>query len=111
MTDVDDGVQMTVFQVAFDPDRTRIDLDGDSGVMGWGVQFPNGQVMVDWNRQAFAEDDRLDHPHISQYGSIHDVEQGTGGIVVTEGEHQFSRSWGSAEPDIDGLNPGGNADV
>ncbi|MBV0903925.1 hypothetical protein [Haloarcula salina] len=72
----------TVFRVFRDEDRTRIDVDGE--VLGWGVEFPSGLCVVDWNRMVFDEDDRLDHPHLSQYGSLEDVEQGTGGEVVTE---------------------------
>lgn len=63
-------------------DRTRIDTD--DGVLGWGVEFPSGLCVVDWNRMVFDEADRLDHPHLSQYGSLADVEQGTGGDVVVE---------------------------
>lgn len=69
----------TAFYVFRDEDRTRIDVDGD--VLGWGVEFPSGECYVDWNREAFDEEDRLDHPHVSKYGSIRDVEQGTGGKV------------------------------
>jgi hypothetical protein len=67
------------FRVLRDEDRTRIDVDGE--VLGWGVQFPSGACHVDWNRQVYPPEDRLDHPHISQYGSFDDVEQGTGGAV------------------------------
>ena len=63
-------------------DETRIDVDED--VLGWGVEFPSGLCVVDWNREAFPEDDRLDHPHLSQYGSLEDVEQGTGGRIVVD---------------------------
>lgn len=72
-------MSFTAFYVFRDEDRTRIDVDGD--VLGWGVEFPSGECYVDWNRDAFPEDDRLDHPHVSKYGSIADVEQGTGGKV------------------------------
>jgi len=68
-------------------EETRIDVDGD--VLGWGVQFPSGLCVVDWNRMVFAQKDRLDHPHLSQYGSLDDVEQGTGGTVVVE----LAREW------------------
>ena len=68
------------FRVCRDSDRTRIDVDDD--LLGWGVRFPSGTCYVEWNRDAFPEDDRLDHDHVSQYGSLADVEQGTGGIVT-----------------------------
>jgi hypothetical protein len=71
--------ELTIFLVHYDEDRTRIDTDDD--LMGWGVRFPTGQCYVDWNRRAYDEEDRLDHPHVSIYGSLGDVEQGTGGEV------------------------------
>lgn len=70
-----------VFRVLRDSDRTRVETNGD--VLGWGVRFPCGRCYVDWNRKAYPEGDRLDHPHISEYGSIPDVEQGTGGEYET----------------------------
>lgn len=63
-------------------ESTRIDVDGD--VLGWGVEFPSGLCVTDWNRSIFPPDDRLDSPHLSQYGSLADVEQGSGGEVVIE---------------------------
>lgn len=63
-------------------ERTRIDVDDD--LLGRGVQFPDGTVVMGWYRGAYSEEDRLDHPHISQYGSIDDVRQGTGGDVIVE---------------------------
>lgn len=77
-----DGLR--VFRV-FGSDRTRLDTDG--GVLGWGVEFPNGDCIVDWNRTAFPKENRLDNPHLSQYGSLADVEQGTGGDVEIEHAH------------------------
>lgn len=67
------------FVVFRDDEETRIDVDGD--VLGWGVEFPEGGCYVAWNRDVFPEEDRLANPHVSEYGSISDVEQGTGGIV------------------------------
>jgi hypothetical protein len=32
----------------------------------------------------FDEEDRLEKPHVSKYGSLADVEQGTGGDVTVE---------------------------
>lgn len=71
--------EMTAFRVVRDGDRTRIDTHGK--LLGCGIQFPSGECYVDWRRDAFPEEDRLDHPHVSQYGSFTDVEQGTGGAV------------------------------
>jgi hypothetical protein len=73
------GVTFRTFRVYRDEDRTRIDVGDD--LLGWGVIFPEGGVFVAWNREAFPEDDRLEEPHVSQYGTLADVEQGTGGVV------------------------------
>lgn len=70
---------ITVFRVVRDEERTRVETDDD--VLGWGVDFPSGEIIVDWNLEAYPPEDRLNHSHISQYGSFHDVEQGTGGNV------------------------------
>ncbi len=72
------------FRVFRDGERTRIDTD--DGLLGWGCQFPSGVCIVDWRLEAFPEEDRLDHPHTSRYGSPDDVEQGTGGVIVWAGE-------------------------
>jgi len=71
--------ELTLFLVHHSEERTRVDTDDD--LMGWGVRFPTGQCFVDWNRRAYPESERLDHPHVSVYGSFADVEQGTGGDV------------------------------
>jgi len=70
-------------------DETRVETDGET--LGWGVQFPSGLCMVDWNLKAYPPDDRLDNPHISQYGSPGDVEQGTGGEIRTLGSRKVDR--------------------
>lgn len=80
---------LRVFRVVRDDDRTRVDTDGD--VLGWGVEFPCGYCFVDWNREAYPPEDRLESPHISQYGSFPDVEQGTGGSVELVATHEVER--------------------
>lgn len=66
-------------------EETRIDVDDD--LLGWGVQFPDsGDCYVEWFRGAFPEEDRLEEPHVSKYGCLEDVEQGTGGAVVDVAE-------------------------
>lgn len=85
-------MMVVLFRVLFDPERTRIETDDD--VMGWGVEFPEGGCYVQWNRAAFPEPERLNHPHISIYGSRPDVEQGTGGDVEILLEHTVRRQVG-----------------
>lgn len=70
---------LKTFTVNADPERTRV--DGVDDLLGWGVQFPSGTCYVEWNRGAFPPDDRLSHDHVSRYGSLSDVEQGTGGMI------------------------------
>jgi len=68
-----------LFRVVRDEERTRVETDDD--LLGHGVEFPCGRCYVEWNRDAYSEEDRLENPHISIYGSFADVEQGTGGNV------------------------------
>lgn len=63
-------------------DETRPETEGH--LLGKGVEFPSGKIILEWNLQAFAEADRLKNPHQSIYGSREDVEQATGGRVVLE---------------------------
>lgn len=73
--------ELTVFRVTRDPDRTRVEGTGE--LLGWGVKFPCGRCHVDWNRDAYPPDDRLEGPHVSLYETLDDVRQGTGGTVET----------------------------
>lgn len=82
MSDVSDRLPEP-FYVYRDEDRTRI--EGTEDLLGWGARFPSGACYVDWRLEAFDPDDRLQYPHVSRYGSIVDVEQGTGGVVVWPG--------------------------
>jgi len=79
-----------LFRVLFNENRTRIETEHD--VMGWGIRFPSGWCYVDWNREAYGPEDRLDHPHVSVYGSFGDVEQGTGGDVEVTYQQTVHRS-------------------
>lgn len=63
-----------------DPDRERASAS-EAGVIATGVQFPSGNIVVEWRREAFAEGDRTDAPTESRYGSVEDAEQASGGFV------------------------------
>lgn len=82
--DVDDAEQQAstfavdVFRI-MQAEDSDMDLDGD--LMGAGVDFPNSGAYVDWNIGAWPDDEQLDEPHVSDYGSIEDLEQATGGVV------------------------------
>lgn len=56
------------------------DVDGDE-VLGWGVRFPSGLLVLDWRLEAFPEEIRLEEPHLSLYGSLEDLEVAIGGRV------------------------------
>jgi hypothetical protein len=59
--------------------EVRRRADGETvveAVKGWGVRFANGRVYVQWNRDSCGEN-RLDHEHVSEYGSLEDVETAT----------------------------------
>lgn len=73
---------LRVVEVTRDPDRTRIDVTDD--LLGRGVEFPSGTIVMEWYRDAYPEKDRLDHPHQSIYGSLADLRQGTGGTVEVQ---------------------------
>jgi hypothetical protein len=60
-------------------DDADMDIDGD--LMGVGVDFPNAGVYVDWRIDAWPDDEQLAEPHVSDYGSVDDLEQATGGVV------------------------------
>lgn len=73
-----DGLAVDVFRITQAEDN-GMDLDGD--LMGVGVDFPNAGVYVDWHIDAWPDDEQLEEPHVSDYGSIEDLEQATGGVV------------------------------
>lgn len=56
-------MRLTVFRMTRD----------NAEVVGWGVEYPSGWVVLDWNQYAFAPDNRLADPHLSLYGSLDDV--------------------------------------
>lgn len=55
------------------------DTDYNGNVLGIGIVFPEAGVYVDWRREAFP--DQLEHPHVSEYGSVEDLQQATGNDV------------------------------
>lgn len=66
-----------------------IEVIADDGeeILGWGVELPSGRVYIEWNRQRFPIHQRLKEVHISEYGTLGDVEQATGGVprrVITQ---------------------------
>lgn len=63
--------------------ETRLEV-GEGALLGRGVEFPSGTIVMEWNRDVFAEEDRLENPHQSIYGSRADLEQGAGGEVLED---------------------------
>lgn len=68
-----------VLRIVRDDNRTRVDVR--DGVLGYGVRFPSGLVYCDWRLESYPPENRLDNPHVSMYGSLDDLRQGTGGSV------------------------------
>jgi len=64
-----------------DLDRARASAN-DEAVVAVGALYPSGQVIIEWRRSAFEEDDRAEEPVESRYGCIEDAEQATGGRLV-----------------------------
>lgn len=54
----------------------------DKELVAAGVQFPSGEVVVEWRRGAFPKGERTEHPTQSHYGSLEDAKQGTSGEIV-----------------------------
>lgn len=86
----DDGHDdLLVFRVVRDEERTQ--LTTPRRTLGWGVRFPSGGCFVEWNGDAYPPEDRLQRPHVSQYGSFGDVKQATSGIVQPITTHPAKR--------------------
>lgn len=79
-----DGLEhsLTVFRMLYEGESAS-----DHEVMGWGIRFPSGQCYIYWNQGTFPSEMRLEHPHVSQYGSLSDVQQ------ATEGHIQVVHEW------------------
>jgi len=71
------------FRVLADPED---DTDYNDDVLGVGVSFPEAGVYVDWHREAFP--DQLEEPHVSEYGTIEDLEQATGNVIEMDEEQK-----------------------
>lgn len=68
-------------------DVIQIVQDGDDGpvadgaLLALGADMPNAGVYVDWNIDAWPDDEQLKEAHVSDYGSIEDLEQVASGPV------------------------------
>jgi hypothetical protein len=65
--------------------------------LGIGIDFPNSGVYVDWNIDAWPEEERLDGPHVSEYATLDDAQKVAQGDVrelsandLAEGGTDFS---------------------
>ena len=74
--------------------------------LGIGVEFPNSGVYVDWNIDAWPEDDRLDGPHVSEYATVADAQSVAQGEVRELAAGDVGRGTGNRQladsaPDFD----------
>jgi len=61
-----------------------IHIQRDGKRVAAGALLPSGAVAVEWNREAFPEGERTEHPTTSLYAHIDDAEQASGGEVVVD---------------------------
>ena len=73
-----DDFTLDVIQVVQEGDDGPVE---DGALLALGADMPNAGVYVDWNNDAWPEDDQLEQPHVSDYGTVADLEQATGGVV------------------------------
>jgi hypothetical protein len=59
-------------------------IERDDKVVAAGALLPSGAVAVEWNREAFPEGERTEHPTTSLYGHIDDAEEASGGTVAVD---------------------------
>lgn len=65
-----------------DPDRERDSATGEV-VTATGVEFADsGNIVIEWRREAFEEDERSNGHVESRYDNVHDAEQATGGTLL-----------------------------
>lgn len=71
----------------FSVDVLEVRQDGDDGpgtagdLLGMGVDFPESDVYVDWNIEAWPDDQRLSDAHVSIYSTVQDLRGATGNSV------------------------------
>lgn len=68
-----------------DPDRERGSAS-EATVTAVGAQYPSGDIIIQWRREAFEPGERSEDTVTSQYHNVEDAEQATGGTVVFEDE-------------------------
>ena len=80
--------------------------DGDT--VAAGALMSSGQVVVEWNREAFPEDERTEGPTLSIYRDVDDAEEATGGTVEIGEAHRAMTDGGTSitGPGGDGPEPG-----
>lgn len=66
-----------------DPDRERAS-SSDETVTAVGAQYPSGDIIIQWRREAFAEGERARAPVTSHYRNEEDAEQASAGTLVFE---------------------------
>jgi hypothetical protein len=57
------------------------DMEFTSDILGIGVDFPNHDVYVDWNVDAWPDDEQLSGGHVSIYSTIEDARQVAQGTI------------------------------
>jgi hypothetical protein len=68
-----------------DPDRERASSSAAT-VTAVGAQYPSGDIIIQWRREAFEPGERSEETVTSHYHNVEDATQATAGTVVFEDE-------------------------
>jgi len=71
------GFSADLFRILSPEEDDRFQAD----VLGIGINMPNAGVYIDWNIDAWPDDEQLEGPHVSDYDSMADLEQVTEGVI------------------------------
>jgi hypothetical protein len=75
--------ELEIFDVFRDNESTEKEQAvEDEALVARGVRFPSGRLVVEWNREAFAEDEQSEGAIQTHYEKIEDVEQASSGVVA-----------------------------
>lgn len=83
-----DGFQGQTFEIR--TDSSSEDNNYTDDLLAIGVNFPNSGVYVDWNVDAWPENQQLQGPHVSDYDTLEDLKQVTEGQVIFPEDRDMS---------------------
>lgn len=75
-----------------DPDRERAEAT-EQTLVAAGAMLPSGTIYIEWNREAFEEENRAENVVTSRYESVDDAEEATRGNIVFETAYGEREVW------------------